>query len=323
MYAFLAFLGWWKFGPTDGRFQSFGYSAYTLLPTLFSGEFDFPLDPPSSFFILYLLIYLFMSSIILMNFLLAIIVNAHTVVTLRIQESNSEASVMIDVWDTAVVAIKLRFINKYPLAYQMHRFVKGLQASWPDLRDMPAITAEELYYTAFGTQGEPLFASIEVAERYLSSYVSKLDAMQERRLKFCYQEGHYFGEDGEKPLIRAHLMKENTFDVQKETVDFGSDSAARPEDEEESRERAAVVLAHASQKMTALDQQYDRLDAQIDRMGDNLELFVSKIEAIPTMPFDTELTDEDAGMDFSISARSPSRGGREPVQLEALWDDRI
>eukprot|EP00931_Biecheleriopsis_adriatica_P054627 TRINITY_DN32158_c0_g1_i1.p1 TRINITY_DN32158_c0_g1~~TRINITY_DN32158_c0_g1_i1.p1 ORF type:complete len:980 (+),score=124.55 TRINITY_DN32158_c0_g1_i1:309-2942(+) len=205
MYLVLGFLGWWKFGLENQNFRSIFVSCYTLL-RYFIGEFNFPDQPPGQLFIVYLLIYMFVVTIILVNFLLAIIVNAHTTVMENISQSEAEKNVFTDIWESTLNAWKHRLVNGYPIACRMQSYINNtIQENDSPRHELPAVTPEELYFKVLYRNGKPRFPSLEVAQDYVAFYASKMP-LSETRLPLCFASGHYLGETEEDSLGQKHRI---------------------------------------------------------------------------------------------------------------------
>eukprot|EP00930_Biecheleria_cincta_P101701 TRINITY_DN9334_c0_g1_i2.p1 TRINITY_DN9334_c0_g1~~TRINITY_DN9334_c0_g1_i2.p1 ORF type:complete len:926 (-),score=102.71 TRINITY_DN9334_c0_g1_i2:220-2997(-) len=200
VYFSLAWLGFWIFGMEDPNFQSYPRACYTLLR--FFIEVDLSEQPPSEFFIVYAILYIILVSIFLTNFLLAIVVEAFSVVAKRISENDAEKNVLADMFDSTVSATKQRLFSGWPFAFWMREYLLGTMKDM-DTQEMPAVTADELYHNCMYNNGQHYFHSLDEVKAYLSFYAGKVD-LSESRPTHLYMDGHYYGESEEEPLGCNH-----------------------------------------------------------------------------------------------------------------------
>jgi len=205
LFAVLGFLGHWTFGPEDKDYGSFLLSLYTLF-RFFVGEFVFPLHGISATYLIFLAIYIFLVFIMMMNFLMAIIVNAHTNVTDKIQKLKTEQNVACDLLDLCVNAV-MALCCGWPLATRMsHYITHTIQHHKVHVNSMPAVTALELYKRGRDKSGKQLFKSLRSASNYSCFYANKLWnetgrlALCEQKPHLCFLAGHYFAEDETDPF---------------------------------------------------------------------------------------------------------------------------
>jgi hypothetical protein len=71
----LSFVAFWSFGEHSGQYRSMGFAAYVLFK-MFVGNFAFEDEPPETKLMFFLILYVFVVFVMMMNFLLAIVVNA-------------------------------------------------------------------------------------------------------------------------------------------------------------------------------------------------------------------------------------------------------
>jgi len=98
MFWMLTFLAFWSFADGFDEFRTFVTSAYTLT-RYFTGDFAFENEPPSLNFVVFQVIYVFVVFVMMVNFLLAIVVNGHSKLITYIENCLTEQNVVVDMWD--------------------------------------------------------------------------------------------------------------------------------------------------------------------------------------------------------------------------------
>jgi len=228
LFTVLAFLGHWSFGARDEQYASFWLSSYTLF-RFFVGEFQFPSDGVSSDYFVFVTIYIFVVFIMIVNFLLAIIVNAHTLVTSKIRKLKTEQDFCSDLWDFVINGAVLLH-RRWPLPLEMIRYLETT-AGEKEMQTgiLPAVTAYELSERAYDRHGKRLFQSLESARDYVRFYVDKLwnrsaaMAMMEQRDSLRFKVGHYCGQDLSDPLGRnSRCADEDEDDTQTNNLESAS-----------------------------------------------------------------------------------------------------
>lgn len=180
LIAVLAFLGYWYFGPENpayGNMQSALYTNFLMLV----GEFDFP--PPGEIemgYMIYLLTYVWVIFIVMLNFILAVIVDSYEAVTDNLSETMN-SSITSDIVELVKISIKLK-LKRWPTPSIVWRQLleRGLVESEGTRLDQvivndgaPAVVAEEIFYNWASPKdpGRKLFSSLEDAREYLQFYV--------------------------------------------------------------------------------------------------------------------------------------------------------
>ncbi|CAE8705224.1 unnamed protein product, partial [Polarella glacialis] len=214
----LSFLGHWSFGGQKTAFMTLGRSSYTLFRFI-TQDFSFSDEPPSATYWVFLFLYVSVVGIMMMSFLLAIVVNAHTVVTDTLKAN--EKTWCTETWCTSFRGLSTKLSHGWPMPGSVCTHIEESAVPDQPMTVLPAVTAEELcrFTTGTGSKGRPLFASLQSAQAYLEDYVKKTSpAMEETRASFCFNPGHYYGEDllaplGEERCARAPEAPSSSFEA--------------------------------------------------------------------------------------------------------------
>eukprot|EP00746_Dinoflagellata_sp_MGD_P069222 gnl/MRDRNA2_/MRDRNA2_283742_c0_seq1.p1 gnl/MRDRNA2_/MRDRNA2_283742_c0~~gnl/MRDRNA2_/MRDRNA2_283742_c0_seq1.p1 ORF type:complete len:259 (+),score=45.75 gnl/MRDRNA2_/MRDRNA2_283742_c0_seq1:1-777(+) len=183
-----AFLGTWSFGMQKNEYGSWDRSLYQLF-RMFNGDalFGEENQVDNILYLVYLMIFVCLVFITLLNFLLAIIVNAYTEVGNLVKENQSEQDVVSDLWDS-VKGMVLSYRNNWPSPAMVEEYL--LKRDQPDPHHEPvpdsmfdkleqmAVTAEELYENiVYQDKNEVIrnqFSSLKSAAMYVTYYAKKL-----------------------------------------------------------------------------------------------------------------------------------------------------
>jgi hypothetical protein len=201
--AVLAFLGHWMFGFENSQYATFTSSAYTLT-RFFIGDFTNPASPPSPIYFIYIMLYILVAFIMMVNFLLAIVVDAYASVMDVIRKDDSEQDIVLDLWDT-LKSLYCMLARRWPSAADAAHYLQQCMPDGVDIEEMPAVTAEEFYEKFRWSSPERRFKSLADSRRYLRTYADKLWVnnrwhLRETRSDLLFQEGHYYGEADADPL---------------------------------------------------------------------------------------------------------------------------
>ncbi|CAE8595062.1 unnamed protein product [Polarella glacialis] len=258
----LSFLGHWSFGNQKTSFMTLERSSYTLF-RFFASDFGFSDEPPSTIYLVFLFIYICVVSIMMVNFLLAIVVNAHTVVTDTLKVHEHHHNVALDLWDASFRALRVKLSRGWPMPGSVCTYIEESAVPEQPMKLLPAVTAEELCRCTAGTNGWPLFASWQSAQAYLKDYVKKTSpAMEETRAGFCFTPGHYYGEDlgaplGEEHRARAAEATSSSLDVA--CIAWGEASVATGSDSPDSKSQLDNF------ELIKLQSSIAKLQARLDR----------------------------------------------------------
>jgi hypothetical protein len=205
----LTFLGHWYFGGDNVQYGTYQTSAYTLM-RCFLGAFDseFSENVPSFSYLLFITFYIVVSGILMLNFLLAIIIDAYSTVMLKIQEDDSEMNVVMDIWD-AILFIFYSGARSWPRSTDVLEYLEGSGVNGVELEDMPAVTAEELYFNC------GRFKSLSDGIDYANAYARKLVQdgkwlLCEDRDELTFQQGHYLRKHDNDPIVGLVAMPEES-----------------------------------------------------------------------------------------------------------------
>eukprot|EP00930_Biecheleria_cincta_P033653 TRINITY_DN23314_c0_g1_i1.p1 TRINITY_DN23314_c0_g1~~TRINITY_DN23314_c0_g1_i1.p1 ORF type:complete len:944 (+),score=109.87 TRINITY_DN23314_c0_g1_i1:104-2935(+) len=195
-----AFLGSWAFAAQDSQFESIEQTFWTQF-RMFTGV-DIPLPRAvlnsQAAFAVYLVVYVLVVFITLLNFLLAIVVNGYTSVQAALETNLSEQNALYDFSD-ALVALLLR---RKPSSLRMLAYLAAVEPSLANTSEnsRPAITAEELYTRVEGVDGAKVFETLEAARSYVKYYAYKVRnagvySLLEDRSSCLMPPGRYWGDD--------------------------------------------------------------------------------------------------------------------------------
>eukprot|EP00930_Biecheleria_cincta_P088385 TRINITY_DN77612_c0_g1_i1.p1 TRINITY_DN77612_c0_g1~~TRINITY_DN77612_c0_g1_i1.p1 ORF type:complete len:958 (-),score=113.21 TRINITY_DN77612_c0_g1_i1:133-2610(-) len=199
---FMAFFAYWAFGQDREEYSSFYRVIWTQF-RIFIGDFGFDSkQTPDGLYFAYLVSYIFLIFILLLNFLLAIVMKAYQTVQDRLKDNKAEKNVIADVVDIAHTCWRARR-EGWPSSAQLWKHLSVEPRS--ELARLPPVTAEELFANLQDSSGQPLFAGMESAMRYISFYSTKvteagkhtlLETRRSRRLKPGRSFGDGLAEEG-------------------------------------------------------------------------------------------------------------------------------
>merc|ERR1719356_1625218 len=111
----------------------------------------------------------------MVNFLLAIVVNAHTVVTEDVNQRQTEQNIIADLWDMIKSRITFRK-KKWPTPAKVLELLEASVIEDGGTQDMPAVTARELneQYKCDGAMVASPFNSLDDAQAFIDFYAKKL-----------------------------------------------------------------------------------------------------------------------------------------------------
>lgn len=184
--AIFGFLGHWSFGVDDPRFGTMQASVYLLFQFL-CGEFNFAETIPSAAMSVYLVCAIFMLSWVLLNFLMAIIIDAYESVKDAHGEMDIENDILQDIMDCWITVVTNHFYHWPSQSHVLIYLHSGEALASVKDEDPIAVTPEELYCNVFTHRGERYFQTYQRACMYIDFYAQKRVAsggrfsMQERR----------------------------------------------------------------------------------------------------------------------------------------------
>jgi hypothetical protein len=197
IFATLAFQAFWAFGMDDPAFESYTKALWTQFQMLV-GDFPWPagglkggLGGAMQF--VYLFIFAFLVFFILLNFFLAIVVEAFSDIKKKVAINRSEMPFVSDVFELCT-SFAIRFWFKYPNPTLMLALMRkdlreklSIGHAGKHKRDIDfetfvkcnpiqpnAVTAQELFDNAENKKGEKAFKSVEHAFGYLKWYYKKV-----------------------------------------------------------------------------------------------------------------------------------------------------
>jgi hypothetical protein len=212
-YALLSYLAFWSFGESRAEFSSMTRSAYTLF-RYFVGEFNMDEAPPDSRFLCFLILYVFIIFVMMVNFLLAIVVTAHTKVMHIVEECQTEQNALTDMWDVWSSFIFFKQ-HGWPSPGRVLEHLVSHVGHGMNMLSLPAVTAEELV-------GSLLFASEESAQNFIDYYAEKMDMIQETRKEMRFQQDHCFLEECNSSSGALNMIREACPNVSKQQVDLNA-----------------------------------------------------------------------------------------------------
>jgi hypothetical protein len=197
LFCTLAFQGFWSFGMDDPAFESFTMAMWTQFQMII-GFYPWPPGGVRPGFqgimqVAYLLIFTFLVFFILLNFFLAIVVDAFTRIKQEVAINRAENPFAMDLIDCGWSLI-VRVWKKYPspslvlkilrqdLPEQMARGKDGMNGHDIDfdtfIKCNPiipnAVTAEEVLEKIVDKEGSKIFQSTEHAQAYINWYSHKV-----------------------------------------------------------------------------------------------------------------------------------------------------
>lgn len=172
----LTFIGWWMFAEI--KFTEYGTFTRTLYTQfqMFTGSFPFASNPPGLSELFYLVLTTLIVFIILVNFLLAIVVDSYQFVTRELERHVTSQNVNFDMFDVVYTWIR-RHLRGYPTAKSILTAMDRLDG------DGLEYVTGEILFNEMQNQGES-FKSSEHAASYLDMYANKLKKHGEPALKW-------------------------------------------------------------------------------------------------------------------------------------------
>jgi hypothetical protein len=197
LFSTLAFQAFWSFGMNDSNFESFSISLWTQFKMIV-GDFPFRGGGLQSGFqglmqLIYLLIFTFLVFFVLLNFFLAIVVEAFSANKAELKKNRSENPFFVDIIEV-FWGLVISLWKKYPPPNIMRKYIQqdleqklmiGQAGVHPRDIDFAtyvkmepvqpnAVTASELYNNAVNATGEKCFQSEEHAKAYIKFYGRKV-----------------------------------------------------------------------------------------------------------------------------------------------------
>uniref|UniRef100_A0A0G4IDD9 Polycystin cation channel PKD1/PKD2 domain-containing protein n=1 Tax=Chromera velia CCMP2878 TaxID=1169474 RepID=A0A0G4IDD9_9ALVE len=104
LYLLFAFMAFYSYGDVIKEFASFGQACYTQFRMVL-GDWAFPVDRGDAFLYIYMVAFALVIFFILLNFFLAIIIDAYAEVKKHVEDSLVEKNLMVDMWDLAAYSM--------------------------------------------------------------------------------------------------------------------------------------------------------------------------------------------------------------------------
>jgi len=190
----------WQFGRELVNYSTFGDTMWSQF-LMFVGEIGAAAEVKGEpIFQAYMCLFIFVTLIALMNFLLAIIMNAYTVVTDHLEDDKTEQNVVKDIIDMIFNSL-MSWKHNWPATYVLwnHCVGKGMPPVIDKLKPkdkippVKAIGADELLYACKDEQGFPAFKSIKHAQGFINWYCRKSGGcIREQEKRNRVPEGVYF-----------------------------------------------------------------------------------------------------------------------------------
>eukprot|EP00929_Paragymnodinium_shiwhaense_P075942 TRINITY_DN3891_c0_g2_i1.p1 TRINITY_DN3891_c0_g2~~TRINITY_DN3891_c0_g2_i1.p1 ORF type:complete len:555 (+),score=82.41 TRINITY_DN3891_c0_g2_i1:173-1837(+) len=173
IFSILAFLGHWMFSAVNNaQFGTLSTAIYTQFK-MFVGEIPWPDDVPDMYLYIYLLLYVIIVFVILMNFLLAIIVNAYSVVQRETEDVDTEQNVIADFFDVGK-AVFVRRRHHFPSASRVYKYLSA-QEDREGSQPPEHLGSHELYTMLKNPKTDKaLFKSEEHAQSFVDYYLTKV-----------------------------------------------------------------------------------------------------------------------------------------------------
>eukprot|EP00927_Polykrikos_kofoidii_P042080 TRINITY_DN3594_c0_g1_i12.p1 TRINITY_DN3594_c0_g1~~TRINITY_DN3594_c0_g1_i12.p1 ORF type:complete len:1198 (+),score=196.68 TRINITY_DN3594_c0_g1_i12:64-3657(+) len=172
--AVLAFLAVWSFGIENPQYASVTSTVYTMA-RMFIGDFVLPQEGISFVYAAYLIIFVFICCMVLLNFFLAIIVKANDAAAESIVVMKTENSLLWDIGDTCHTAM-IRRLRGWPHHYQVIAYLDGDggPSAGGFVSAMPGITADELLAKVKDENHVAGFKDYSHALSYINFYKEKV-----------------------------------------------------------------------------------------------------------------------------------------------------
>merc|ERR1712232_1507990 len=146
---------------------------------------------------------------VLLNFFLAIILNANAIADASVKDLEADNSLVYDLYDLVYSAIVVRW-RKWPGQWLVLAYLQG-DGGDGKLESMPAITCEELFAHIVDMDGNRCFENKEHAAAYIRFYLRKVvvdddQKLEETRLHFACKIGSCYSKGGEDPIDQTVLQ---------------------------------------------------------------------------------------------------------------------
>eukprot|EP00386_Alphamonas_edax_P010345 GDKI01033488.1.p1 GENE.GDKI01033488.1~~GDKI01033488.1.p1 ORF type:complete len:464 (+),score=113.31 GDKI01033488.1:1-1392(+) len=164
LFLVLAFLGYWVIGPDNPDYGEFSASLYRHMKMLL-GDYDWPDKQADVFFMIHHITFVIVVFFILLNFFLAIIVDAFGTVKSGVEDCVVEQNIVLDVYDI--------FFRKAIMAYRY---------GWPDTEQVLLEVDRDIqdnWFTVNELAGLQCFNSTHahVADMFFKYYRNHFDSM--------------------------------------------------------------------------------------------------------------------------------------------------
>jgi len=270
IWLILGLFAHWQFGRELAEYATFEFTIWNQF-LMFVGELGSAAEVKDSpIFQIYMGVFIFVTLIALMNFLLAIIMNAYTIVTDHLEDDKSEQNVVKDVFDMMLNCL-LSWKHNWPATYVLwnHCVSKGKPPPINKLKpkdnqpSVKAISAEELLYAVKDEQGFPGFKSLKHAQGFIDWYSGKSGGnLLELEDKNLIRPGVYFINGMEEVTPTEEDIAELETDLRRELTSerkilglssrvmdqkisqYAEDCQARVDKAENSAARKASAVVH-------------------------------------------------------------------------------
>ncbi|CAD7965144.1 unnamed protein product [Amoebophrya sp. A25] len=171
LYGVLAFIGVWMFGAINGKFASFSDSVITQFEMLM-GEYPWPesqTDQDFGLFFSYLNIYSLVVFFILLNFLLAIIVDSYASVKEAVNTCVIECNIFTDLVALTAYPV-MQMIYKWPERGYLIRKLLALDVNFDFVNDEEE-EGDSVVITSHALVKGKVFEDEDAAQRFLNYYL--------------------------------------------------------------------------------------------------------------------------------------------------------
>lgn len=236
-------------------------------------------------YIAYIILYVLLVFVTLLNFLLAIVVNFYTVVQDSVKEEKTEMNVLIDILDI----IRTQWVgrkNRWPRTFYVWQYLAHAgQGLAKNVDELKAITAEELVSKVVDTDGNQVFKSLDQAFSYMRFYRAKIEEdginiLEETRETMLFQNGEYFNQSVDEHDAIAHRELQVRL-FQKRTR---SSSSSRASSTRRAQAFELASLKHQADLMRMMTVIHDKHVADMDQVPKERGIEERPIEESMTGP---------------------------------------
>lgn len=176
VYLVTGFLAYWMFSGKRSDYGTFAQTLYTQF-AMFVGELERPMPELANdpVYTAYLLFYIMLQTMVMLNFLMAIIIKAYSFVVSRVDaEGVPVHDIVTDLYDCGIGLLRRRWYKWPTLEVLLKSLEKNTYAgSTDDFDELPGVTAVELY-SHCKVDGAACFQDIGDAQYFINIYATKV-----------------------------------------------------------------------------------------------------------------------------------------------------